>query len=136
MATMELLLKRGPSSEKSTIGELFVNGAFECFILEDPVRPAKIPGITAIPAGRYEIVRTFSNRFQRILPLLLNVPNFDGVRMHPGNKAEDTEGCLLPGKTKAKDWVSQSGAAFNQLEAKIIAALNAGQRVFITIVNP
>jgi hypothetical protein len=136
MGTMELLLKRGPSSDKSTIGELSIDGKFECFILEDPVRPVKIPKITAIPAGRYEIVRTFSNRFQRILPLLLNVPNFDGVRMHPGNKAEDTDGCLLPGKAKSKDWVSQSDAAFKQLEAKIIAAINAGQRVFITIVNP
>ena len=90
---MELTLTRTDFTNDSTIGELSVNGKFECFTLEDKVRPVKIKGMTAIPAGAYEVVINFSERFQRPLPLLLNVPNFDGIRIHAGNTAKDTEGC-------------------------------------------
>lgn len=73
---MELKLIREVFTEESTIGKLFINGQFHCFTLEDKVRPEKIKSITAIPAGRYEIAITFSNRFQEMMPLLLNVPNY------------------------------------------------------------
>src|SRR2546423_440555 len=94
---MQLQLKRKTFTDKSTIGELAVNGVFECFTLEDVVRPEKIKRETAIPAGRYEIAITFSDKFQKFLPLLLNVPNYEGVRIHSGNRPEDTEGCILVG---------------------------------------
>jgi hypothetical protein len=97
---VELRLTRKEFTDRSTIGELHVNGVFECFTLEDTVRPVKIKGETAIPEGRYEVVVNFSERFQRPLPLLLNVPNFEGVRIHPGNTDKDTEGCILVGWTK------------------------------------
>ena len=73
---MDLRVKRLEFSDDSTIGELSVDGQFECYTLEDKVRPVKIKGKTAIPAGQYEVVINFSQRFQKPLPLLLNVPNF------------------------------------------------------------
>jgi Family of unknown function (DUF5675) len=131
---MELKVARQELSPRSTIGELSVNGEFECFTLEDCVRPVKIKGVTAIPAGTYEVVISFSQRFGKQLPLLLNVPNFDGVRIHPGNTDADTEGCLLVGKTKGQDFIGNSRAAFATLFAKLEDAMRR-EKVFIEIVQ-
>lgn len=133
--TTELLLKRIWLTEKTTIGELSIDGAFECFILEDKFRPppeAKVYGKTAIPNGRYEIIINHSPRFGVDLPLLLNVPGYEGVRLHPGNTADDTEGCLLPGRVRKADQVLESRLAERVLFAKLKAALEKG-RVFITV---
>ena len=119
---MELQVKRTDFTDNSTIGELSVNGQFECYTLEDMVRPVKIAGKTAIPAGRYEVIIDLSQRFGRLLPLLLNVPDFEGVRIHPGNTAANTEGCILVGDEKSQDLVGQSRAAFDRLFAKLSAA--------------
>jgi hypothetical protein len=132
---MKLAVTRKTFTTQSTIGELTVNGAFECFTLEDPVRPKKIRGVTAIPAGRYGVEITFSPKFGTDLPLLLDVPEFEGIRIHPGNSATDTEGCLLVGKSKAIDWIGSSRAAFRGLFFKIAAAKKGGQSVTIQIVN-
>jgi hypothetical protein len=132
---MELKVLRKELTARSTIGELHVDGKFECFTLEDAVRPVKIKGVTAIPAGVYEVVVNFSQRFQRLLPLLLNVPNFDGVRIHAGNTDADTEGCLLVGKTKAADFIGASRAAFDAVFAKIQRAA-AREKIFIEIAQP
>lgn len=113
---------RGKSSQNSTIGKLYVDGVFECFTLEDVVRPVKIPKITAIPAGTYKVIINLSNRFKRLLPLILNVLNYDGVRFHPGNKSVDTDGCILVGTTAGVDWVGNSVKAFDKLFAKMTAA--------------
>jgi hypothetical protein len=141
---MELELTRITRTNRSTIGELTVDGNFECFILEDKDRglqqgmalselmSAKIKTRTAIPTGRYEIVVNFSDRFQKMLPLLLDVPAFAGIRIHPGNKDTDTEGCLLPGKTKSSDIVGSSRAAFTALFDKIKGAMQR-EKVFITV---
>jgi Family of unknown function (DUF5675) len=129
---MELRVKRTDFSEESTIGELSMNGQFECYTLEDKVRPLKIAGKTAIPGGRYEVVISFSQRFQRPLPLLLNVPNFEGIRIHPGNKAANTEGCILVGETKSVDYVGQSRVAFDRLFEKLkVAAVT--EKIFMEI---
>jgi GH24 family phage-related lysozyme (muramidase) len=133
--SLSLRLTRNTYTDSSTIGELTVDGVFECYILEDKVRPQKIRGVTAIPAGTYEVRITHSPRFQRDLPLLLDVPEFSGIRIHPGNSPRDTEGCLLPGRTKAVDFVGESRAAFNALFAKIQAARNAGKTVTIEIIE-
>lgn len=132
---MKLLLIRDTFTDESTTGELFVDGAFECFVLEDRVRPrgVKVYGKTAIPYGTYEIVVTMSARFKRLLPLLLNVPNFTGIRIHPGNKAVDTEGCLLPGTKRAKNIVFESRKAFDRLFTRIKAAKAKGEKVTIEI---
>ena len=129
---MELTLTRTDFTNDSTIGELSVNGKFECFTLEDKVRPVKIKGMTAIPAGAYEVVINFSERFQRPLPLLLNVPNFDGIRIHAGNTAKDTEGCILVGQVKQKNFIGTSRLALEALFKKLKKASLTG-KIFIHI---
>jgi hypothetical protein len=129
---MQLELVRNIFTDKSTIGELSVDGAFECFTLEDPVRPKKIKGETAIPAGTYEIALTFSNRFQKLLPLLLNVPNFEGIRIHTGNTPKNTLGCILVGQGKGADSLSSSQLAFARLFEKIQAVIET-EKVMIAL---
>src|SRR6185436_11982224 len=129
---MELKLIRKTFTDNSTIGELSVNGVFECFTLEDKVRPVKIKGETAIPAGTYEVAVTFSNKFQKFLPLLLDVPNFEGIRIHTGNTPKDTLGCILVGQGKGADSISASRLAFATLFDKIQAVVRT-EKVFIEI---
>jgi hypothetical protein len=110
---------RRKSSTKSTIGKMSIDGVFECYTLEDVTREQKIVGVTAIPAGDYKVIINMSNRFQRLLPLVLDVPGFSGIRIHPGNKAEDTEGCILVGNTAGEDFIGNSRIAFNALFEKM-----------------
>jgi hypothetical protein len=116
---MIINVKRLYKTENSTIGELTIDGVFECFTLEDRERPVKIKNETAIPTGTYKVIINRSNRFKRLLPLLINVPNFEGVRIHPGNSNHDTEGCILVGRTRSKDYISQSRKAFDSLFIKM-----------------
>ena len=129
---MELSLIRKEFTTESTIGDLLIDGKFYSFTLEDMYRDKKINGVTAIPYGTYEVIINFSNRFQRPMPLLLNVPGFDGIRIHNGNKAEHTEGCILVGFTKGKDFIGNSKSAFIQFMPKLQAGLKTG-KVFIEI---
>lgn len=78
---MEIMVERRLFTEESTTGELSVDGAFECYTLEDVVRAKKVAGRTAIRSGRYEIAVCYSNKFKTLLPLLIDVPNFQGVRV-------------------------------------------------------
>lgn len=131
---MELRLDREPSRAGCTLGRVFVNGEHECFSIEDVVRTGpKVPGETAIPAGRYRVAITFSNRFQRMLPLLLDVPNFSGVRIHAGNTAGDTDGCLLVGQGRAVDSITESRLALAAPQPKIAGAEVRGEPVWIAI---
>ena len=103
---MELKLVRDVYTKKSTRGLLIAESCFFCYTLEDVTRAAgsvKVPGLTSIPAGRYEVVITYSNRFKRMMPLLLNVPGFEGIRIHGGNTSEDTEGCIIVAKSALSD---------------------------------
>lgn len=141
---MELILTRQIRTDKSTIGELTINGVHECYILEDvdrgldshmtlsEIAQKKIHGKTAIPIGRYEIALTFSGKFNRIMPLLLNVPGYSGVRIHWGNTDKDTEGCLLTGKSIAPNVVYSSNPAFIPLFNKLKGVVKK-EKVFITI---
>jgi hypothetical protein len=141
-ALVRLKLERTWCGPKCTIGTLYVNGKAECFTLEDvvrekdgvPVEQWKVPGETAIPTGIYGVVITPSVRFNRELPLLLNVPGFEGIRIHPGNTAEDTEGCILVGMAKTPDSVTNSKRAFDALFQKIREALGAGEKVTLEII--
>lgn len=134
---MNLKLQRKKSANGCTHGDIFNEGIPECFSLEDEVRPdgIKIPGQTAIPVGRYRVIVTFSNRFQKNLPLLENVPNFTGVRIHAGNSSADTEGCILVGQVRSVTTVLHSRAALEILQAKIEQAITAGNKVWIEIKN-
>ena len=129
---MEMLVTRQTFTDESTIGELTINGVHQCFTLEDKVRPVKIFGQTAIPAGRYEVVVNESAHFHKLLPELVNVPDFEGVRIHSGNKPADTEGCILVGRTKGTNVINDSHTAFDALFPKIQAAV-AREKVFIEI---
>jgi hypothetical protein len=129
---MEMQVTRQTFTDESTIGEMTIDGVHQCFTLEDKVREQKVFGETAIPAGRYEVVVNFSDHFQKMLPELVDVPNFEDVRIHSGNTAKDTEGCILVGMTKGTNVVSNSRDAFNALFAKIQAAV-AQEKVFIEI---
>lgn len=138
---MLLRLIREPSKDGATMGVLFVDGAFFSFTVEDEIREVsgrpvsewKIAGQTAIPAGTYRIEVTKSERFGRRLPLICDVPGFTGVRIHPGNSAKDSEGCLLPGLSRAKAMVLESRRAFEHLHALIETSTTP---VEIRIENP
>jgi hypothetical protein len=131
---VNITVARKEFTEKSTIGDLLIDGEFECFTLEDCVRSVKIKGMTAIPAGAYEVVINFSERFKRPLPLLLKVPEFEGVRIHPGNTDADTEGCILVGRMKQPDFIGESRAAFEALFNKMQEAA-AREKILIEIVD-
>ena len=132
---MKIELVRFLLNPGCTVGDLLVNGVHECWTLEDVVRApgVKVFGKTAIPYGTYPVGITFSNRFQRDLPLLVGVPAFEGIRIHPGNTAADTEGGILPGTRYTSDSVTNSRLAFNSLMPKIRDALRRGEKVTITI---
>lgn len=119
---MKITVKRLYKTNTSTIGELLIDGVFECYTLEDVEREVKVKSETAIPKGTYKVIINQSNRFKRLLPLLLNVPNFEGVRIHSGNSNHDTEGCILVGQTRGKDYIGKSRKAFDKLFKKMQAA--------------
>ena len=95
---MNLTLKRFWFTDKSTIGCLYIDDIFECFTLEDVVREVKIQNETAIPEGKYQVIINWSPHFKKVLPRLVNVPNFEGVLIHTGNFPKDTGGCILVGR--------------------------------------
>lgn len=134
---MELKLNRIFLGSSATIGELLVNDKHLCDTLEDRVRPEgeKIYGKTAIPEGIYEMVLSYSPRFKKILPEILNVPNFTGIRIHCGNSSADSSGCILVGTWdgKKEDWISDSRKAFDELMALLEEATNNKEKVTITV---
>ena len=131
---MNLTLKRTVFTDKSTIGTLSIDGVFYCYTLEDLVRNGpKVMHETAIPYGTYEVIVNMSNRFKRLLPLLLGVPNFEGIRIHPGNTAAHTSGCILVGMQKGVNTITQSVIAFDALFLRIKSATQRGEAVRITI---
>lgn len=136
---MELTLNRIFLGSSATIGELLVNDKYLCDTLEDRVRPEgeKVYGKTAIPEGTYEMVLSYSPRFKKILPEILNVPNFTGIRIHCGNSSADSSGCILVGTWdgEKEDWVSDSKIAFNKLMSLLEEATNNKEKITITINN-
>lgn len=140
---MNLRVIREPSRDGATLGSLYVNNVWQCWTLEDVIREQpgvqvaawKVAHQTAIPAGRYRVVLTLSQRFGRVLPLLWGVPGFDGVRMHSGNTAADTEGCLLLGQDRQGATVQRSRVACEALFAQL-AGVAPGEGIWISIENP
>lgn len=128
---MELTLKRDILADGYTLGLLSVDGKPYCYTVEDKVREGvKIPGKTAIPYGRYKVIVNMSNRFKKLMPLLIDVPGFEGVRIHSGNTAEDTEGCIIVGKIRTEKGVRDSRDVAQQLTE----LLKAQPVVYITII--
>ena len=152
------LVRNIPESTKDyTIGELYVQEEDKltqtykvCDTLEDAFRllPKKCPntpkgsnceckekvyGKTCIPNGTYTVVLSYSNRFKRILPELLNVPHFLGIRIHSGNSSKDTEGCIILGTKSKGDWVTASRVAFNKVYKLLQDAVTRKEEITITI---
>ena len=152
---MEIKVKRIARKEAYTIGKMYVDGAYVCDTLEDKDRGltsnmsvaqicgVKIKGETAIPTGRYLVdMKTVSPRFggraqyqfcKGRLPRLCNTPGYQGVLIHIGNTAKDTEGCILVGENKAVGQVLNSTATFCKVYAKLKAADERGEQIWITI---
>lgn len=117
---MNLELKRIALRDTYTIGKLYIDGVYFCDTLEDKVRDTnkdgdlndpgetKVMSESAIPYGTYKIIMNMSNRFKRIMPLLLDVKNFAGIRIHSGNKPEHSAGCILVGKNSIKGGLTES----------------------------
>ncbi len=137
---MTLRLIREPTVDGATLGCLFIDGAFFGFTCEDavrerpgvPVETWKIPGATAIPAGKYRVVLSQSQRFKRLLPEVLHVPGFLGVRIHRGNGPSDTEGCPLVGTGRTMGKVTGSAVA----ETRLMELLKDQTNVWLVVENP
>ena len=139
---MELLLKRIYSGDTYTIGHLYINVEYFSDTIEDTdrglssnmteeeIQKIKIYGRTAIPTGRYKVEVTYSPKFKRYLPILLNIKGFSGIRVHSGNRAEDTLGCLLVGYNKVKGKVLNSRVTSDKLTALL---RNCKEEISITI---
>lgn len=146
---MNILLKRDVVIEDVTQGQLYLDGDWFCYTLEDPIREAigprgwywrpefKVPGRTAIPAGRYPVTVTFSDRFKRRMPLIMNVPNFTGIRFHGGSTVDHTEGCPLIGRERNVDRarIGNSDGLTQELVVRIDAAEKFG-KVYVEVKNP
>ena len=134
---MKLTLKRIALRPTYTIGKLYIDDVYFCDTIEDTVRDInkngkfdngekKIHSKTAIPYGIYEIKWTYSPRFKKYTPQLMNVPSFEGIRIHAGNTSADTEGCLILGENKQVGKVLNSRATINKFYPIIKEACSKG----------
>lgn len=138
---MKLHLLSNPSHKGATLGRLTADGVYVCDTLEDVVREVpgrpvsewKLPGITAIPSGTYEVVLEDSPRFGPDTITLRNVQGFLFIRGHGGNKSEDTDGCILFGTKNSTNTLANSQIALAKVKALVKAALDRKERVQITI---
>ena len=145
------------STKDYTIGELYVQEEDKltktykvCDTIEDAFRllpktcpntpkgkscecKEKVYGKTCIPNGTYTVVLSYSNRFKRVLPELLDVPHFLGIRIHSGNSSKDTEGCIILGTKSKGDWVTASRVAFNKVYVLLQKAVANKEEITITI---
>lgn len=133
-----LFLHRVKNGPLAALGSMFVEDTPECVTLEDTVRldGPKVYGKTAIPAGRYRVIINLSPRFQRMMMRLVDVPGFAGILIHSGNTPDDSLGCILVGEEIDSETRIHGGSrALPRLQAKVQAALDRGDEVWITITN-
>lgn len=153
---MEVLLRRIAKKKEYTIGKLYLDGEYFCDTLEPTWRnllgkrlkpgevdvrlgrvsgkkAQKMKGRTAIPEGRYALLVTFSPRFKRWLPYVQGVPGFEGIRIHAGNTANDTEGCILVGENRKVGWVVNSRIWLKRFIDQFVKARDRDEAVWITI---
>jgi len=132
---MELKLKRTEYEKTYTAGELRVNGVYFCDTLEDQVRPhgEKVYGETAIPAGKYKIIINKSPKYGREMPLLCDVPGFTGIRIHSGNTADDSHGCVLVGIKTTAGRIGQSRDTYAKLFEVMQKAVENKEEIWIEI---
>lgn len=133
---MEILVKRLYKNSAYTIGKMYIDGQYLCDTVEDcdrglkqsmtpqQIAVQKVYGTTAIPTGRYKVTLTFSNKFKRVLPLVNDVIGFLGIRIHAGNTADDSLGCIIVGENKIKGGVVNSKVTLERLMAKLTGQTN------------
>jgi len=131
---MKLTLERVWKSDKWTMGELFVDGIYECFTLELPWRDNQ-KNISCIPEGTYPIILERSDHFKRILPELKNVPGRDEIKIHIANWPRELLGCIAVGQKRGDGYLEHSGNAFTALYRKMTAAVERGEELYITILS-
>jgi len=129
---IELRIFRQFYTEKSTIGRLDVNGEYFCETLEDRIQPkgVKIDGQTAIPEGFYTVKIDMSKKFKKLMPHIIDVEGFKGVRIHVGNYPKNTEGCILVGFVRKIDYILRSRDAFDKLMSILVKA----DKITLTII--
>lgn len=143
---MRLSLNRHPPGVTCMIGELLVDGESLTNTLEDLPHETKIDGDTCIPAGTYQIVltespavkegRLWSPHPEGLLPLLLNVPDFEGVRIHAGNDARDTRGCILVGQWTGGEIIHNARIALQAVMDMLEIATIGRQPIEIEVNDP
>ena len=139
---LNLRLVREPSRNGATLGKLYLNGLYFAETLEDQDRALegtdgklKVKGETAIPCGDYKVILNDSARFKERMPLVLDVPFFEGIRIHPGNTIEDTSGCILVGTLRHNNTLLNSRVAYNALLDRIHRVLLWGGSCELKIVR-
>lgn len=125
---MNLAVKRIFFTDASTCGALYIEDVFQCYTLE-------LPGDKAIPTGTYSVTIDMSTRFKRLMPHVLDVPGRTGIRIHWGNTAADTEGCILVGQTQTQDFIGGSRQAFEALYEKLAEALLVKKALTLTVID-
>ena len=153
---MIIRVERFAKKEEYTIGKLYVNGAFLCHVLEDKDRgltqsmtekqiaAKKIWGQTAIPKGRYTVAMSHSPKFEKrawakkysgLVPEVLDVKGFEGIRIHPSNSPTEILGCLAPGDNTIKGKITNSTARYYELMTKfLMSAWARGETIYLEIV--
>lgn len=138
---MELKVKRFYKKSEYTIGKLYIDGVYFCDTVEDTdrglsqnmknstIEAKKLYGKTAIPIGRYKVILSYSNKFRKTLPLIKDVIGFAGIRIHSGNTADDSLGCIIVGENKIKGGVINSKVTLERLMAK----LRGQTKIWLTI---
>lgn len=128
---MVVTVQRKYLTPTETIGELYIDGKFYCYTLEDTKRGIKVKGKTRIPAGTYILKKRYSPRFSPVykhdMLWVTNVPGYEFILIHPGNTNTDTEGCLLVGENIGKNAILNSKAAYKKIYPVISAAIDKGE---------
>lgn len=142
---MIIKLVREQFTLESTIGSLYIDGKFFCYTLEDTdrmldasmdikiIEAIKVAAKTAIPTGSYTLAYNMSKRFKKMMLLLLNVKGFAGVRIHAGNTAKDTDGCILLGKTRSLNFIGNSRKAVEEFEKVVVPLIESNKVVTLII---
>lgn len=142
---MEIIIKRIAKKSNYTIGKLYIDGKYFCDTLEDKDRglndnmsvdkilSIKVKHETAIPTGTYNMNITYSPKFKKQLPLILNVKGFEGIRVHSGNTDKDSSGCVILGQNKVVGKVINSRVTCDKFNTTLTGAKNRKEKITLKI---
>lgn len=139
---MIITVRRIAMKDTYTIGKLYIDGVYFCDTVEDKdrglddsmeesvIKERKVYGETSIPMGTYKVEITYSPKFKKNLPLLIGVKGFEGIRIHSGNTAKDSLGCIIVGRNKKVGMVLDSRATMTKL-LKVLTSTK--ENIWLTI---